>query len=168
MGAWGAIIMSFFGSLFAALTLSFQFGWTGMILGLPFGLFVVIALAATIAIRRPGEGISPSERAQKVIMWSSIGEGVGLFLCSFVINLGHRELLLPAMATIVGLHFLPMAHAIPFRPFYVLGFALLAAAALGFGIAAPTGGEISGFAAATALWVAAIFAVRRDMRAKSG
>jgi hypothetical protein len=168
MGAWGAIIMSFFGALFAALTLGFQFHWTGLKLGLPFALFAIIALAAALVIRRPGEGISPSKQAERVIMWSSIGEGVGLFLAAnLVINLGHREMLLPAMAVVVGLHFLPMAYAIPFRPFYGLGFALLAAAAAGFALGAPTGGAVSGFAGAIALWVAALLAVRRDMKAKS-
>jgi hypothetical protein len=168
MGAWGAIIMGFFGSLFATLTLAFQFGWTGIWLGLPYAMFVAIALAAIIVIRRPGEGVSPSPRAEKVIMWSSIGEGIGLFLCSFVINFGHRELLLPAMALVVGLHFLPMAHFISFRPFYVLGLALLVAAALGFGIGHQIGGTVSGSAGAAALWVAALMAAYRDMKAKSG
>ena len=51
-------------------------------------------------------------------MWSSIGEGVGLFAAAqLTISLGHRELLLPAMALVVGLHFLPIALAVPFRPF---------------------------------------------------
>src|SRR4051812_39525372 len=122
MGAWGAIIMSFFGSLFATLTLLFEFGWTGMVLGLPYVIFAAIALAAIIVIRRPGEGIVPSRQAERVIMWSSIGEGVGLFLvANIVINLGHRELLLPAMAVVVGLHFLPIAHATGLRAFYGLG-----------------------------------------------
>jgi hypothetical protein len=168
MGAWGAIIMSFFGALFAALTLGFQFHWTGLALGLPFLMFVAIALAAIAVIRRPGAGISPSPAAERVIMWSSIGEGVGLFVvANLVINLGHREMLLPAMAFVVGLHFLPMAYAMPFRPFYALGVALLAAAAAGFAVAAPTGDAVSGFAGTIALWVAALLAVRRDVQAKS-
>jgi hypothetical protein len=121
-----------------------------------------------LVIRRPGKGISPSPEAERVILWSSVGEGVGLFVAAqLTTSLGHRELLLPAMTLVVGLHFLPMARAIPFRPFYGLGLALLAAAAAGFALAAPTGGAISGFAGAAALWVAALLAVRRDMRAKS-
>jgi hypothetical protein len=167
MGAWGAIIMSFFGSLFATLTLAFQFGCTGIMLGLPFAMFAAIALAAIVVIRQPGEGIAPSPRAEKVIMWSSIAEGVGLFASSFVINFGHPEWLLPAMALVVGLHFLPIAYAIPFRPFYVLGFALLAAGAVGFAIGPPMGPAVSGFAGAIALWIAALMAVRRDLVAKS-
>jgi hypothetical protein len=168
VGAWGAIIMSFFGSLFAALTLGFQLHWTGIALGLPFLLFAAIAAAAAVVIRRPGEGVVVSRQAERAIMWSSIGEGVGLFAAAqLTISLGHREMLLPAMALVVGLHFLPMAYAIPFRPFTLLAIALLIAAALGFAIGAPAGGEIAGFAAAAALWTAALLAVRRDMRARS-
>ena len=101
-------------------------------------------------------------------MWSSIGEGVGLFVAAqLTTSLGHAELLLPAMAFVVGLHFLPMAYAVPFRPFYLLGAALLAAGALGFVVAAPAGGEIAGFAGAVALWIASVLAIRRDSKAKS-
>ena len=168
MGAWGAIIMSFFGALFAALTLGLEFGWTGAMLGLPFAGFAAVALAAISVIRRPGEGVSPSPQAERVIMWSTIGEGIGLFVAAnLVSNLGHREMLLPAMALVVGLHFLPIARAIPFRPFYVLGIALAAAAVVGFGAGRPLGGTVAGFAAAAALWTAALLAVRRDLQAKS-
>jgi hypothetical protein len=168
MGSWGAIIMGFFGALFASMTLGLQFGWTGAALGLPFFVFAVIALFAVATIRRPGEGIRPSPQQGRVIMWSSIGEGVGLFaVANLVINLGHHEWLLPAMALVVGLHFLPMAFAIPFRPFYVLGVALLVAAALGFTLPTPLNGELAGFSAAVALWIAASLAVRRDRVAKA-
>ncbi len=72
------------------------------------------------------------------------------------------------MALVVGLHFLPMAWAIPFRPFAVLGGALLLAAAFGFGLAQPLGGAVAGFAAALALTAAALLALHRDRRAKAG
>jgi hypothetical protein len=169
MGAWGGIIMSFFGALFAALTLAFEFHWSGIILGLPFLGFVAIALAATLALRMPGEGIVPSKQAEKVIMWSSMAEGVGLFVAAqTTISLRHREMLLPAMALVVGLHFLPMARAIPFRPFYVLGIALLAASAAGFALGGTGGAKLAGFAGTIALWAAAILAVARERRARSG
>ena len=139
-----------------------------MRLGLPFAVFAVVAFAAISVIRRPGEGVSPSAQAERVIMWSSIGEGVGLFVAAnVVINLGHREMLLPAMALVVGLHFLPIARATTFRAYYVLGVALLAAAIAGFVAGRPLGGTVSSFAAAASLWVAASMAVRRDMQAKS-
>ncbi|HTZ71158.1 MAG TPA: hypothetical protein VMB71_10955 [Acetobacteraceae bacterium] len=167
MGAWGGIIMGFFGAVFAALTLGLQLGRTRIVLGLPFIGFAAIALAATMVIRRPGEGHVSSEPAGRVMMWSSVAEGIGLFIAAnLVTNLGHPELLLPAMALVVGLHFLPMAYGIPFFPFYVLGLALLVAAAIGFVATQPLGGDIAGFGAAGALWVAAVLAVRRDMLAK--
>jgi hypothetical protein len=166
MGASGAIIMSFFGAVFAAMTLATQYGWRGAALLLPFVLFAAITSAAILAMRRTGGAKTASERAERVIMWSSIGEGVGIFLAAnLVVNLGHRELLLPAIAVVVGLHFLPMAYAIPFRPFYALGVALLAAAAVGFALHGPNGARVAGFAAATILWVAALLAVRRQQRA---
>jgi hypothetical protein len=160
--------MGFFGTLFAALTLGFQLHWHGAVLGLPFLGFLPIALAAAWVIRRPGEGVAPSKQAEKVIMWSTIGEGVGLFVvANLATNLGHPELLLPAVALVVGLHFLPIARAAQFTPFYLLGGALLAAGALGFVIAPPIGGEVAGFAAGAALWIASALAIRRDSKAKS-
>jgi hypothetical protein len=159
--------MSFFGALFVALTLYWQWQVTGLMLALPFLGFALIAIAAAAVIRRPGTGIVVTPRAEKAIMWASIGEGVGLFLAAnLAINLQRQDLLLPAMALVVGLHFLPIAAAAAFRPFWLLGGALILAAAAGFLLPAPTGGEVAGLAAALALWIASVLAVVRDSRAK--
>ena len=167
MGGWGAIIMSFFGACFASLTLYWQYDSTGLVLALPFLGFAAVALAAVHVLRLPGTGIVPSQRAERAIMWSTIGEGVGLFLASnIVMNLHRPELLLPAMALVVGLHFLPIAYAAAFRPFYLLGAALILAAIVGIVIAPPTGGGVAGLMAALGLWTAAAIAVRRDWLAK--
>lgn len=167
MGAWGALIMSFFGAVFASLTLYWQWHLSGSALALPFVGFVLIGLAASYVIRRPGEGIKPTPKEEQAIMWSSIGEGIGLFFASnIVINLHRPDLLLPSMALVVGLHFLPIAFAAAFRPFYVLGSALIIAAFAGFLVRAPAGGEVAGLMAAGALWLAAGIAVRRDWLAK--
>ena len=169
MGAWGALIMSFFGAVFASLTLYWQWHLSGAALAWPFAAFVLIGIAASYVIHKPGEGIKPSEREQRAIMWSSIGEGIGLFLASnIVINLHRPDLLLPSMAVVVGLHFLPIAFAAEFRPFYALGVVLIAIAAAGFVVGGPTGGELAGFMAAGALWFASGIAVRRDWVAKGG
>src|SRR4051812_40304652 len=78
MGAWGAIIMSFFGAFFASLTLYWQYDVKGPVLAVPFLVFAAIGLAAVQVLRLPGIGFVPSERAERAIMWSSIGEGLGL------------------------------------------------------------------------------------------
>ncbi|OUJ12426.1 hypothetical protein, partial [Acetobacter sp. DsW_063] len=129
--------------------------------------FLLIGLAAMYVIRLPGDGIKPTPKEERAIMWSSIGEGIGLFLASnIVINLHRPELLLPSMALVVGLHFLPIAFAAGFHPFYVLGAALIVAATAGFVMGAPMGGEVSGLMAAGAVWLASGMAIRRDWLAK--
>jgi hypothetical protein len=169
MGAWGAIIMSFFGAAFVSLTLYWQFGTTGPTLALPLLVFAAIALAAVYVLRLPGTGLVPSERAERVIMWSSIGEGIGLFLAgNIVMNIHRPDLLLQSMALVIGLHFLPIARATSLRPFYLLGGTLILAALAGFVIPAPNGGTFAGLFGALGLWVAAVAAVRRDWAAKLG
>ena len=169
MGAWGALIMSFFGSVFASLTLYWQLRLSGAVLAAPFLGFALIGLAAGYVIRSPGEGIKPTQKQERAFMLSSIGEGIGLFLASnIVINLHRPDLLLPSMALVVGLHFLPIAFAAAFRPFYVLGAALIIAACAGFIVQAPLGGELAGFVAAGSLWLASGIAVHRDWSAKRG
>ena len=167
MGAWGAIVMGLFGTLFAALTMNRELHWSGLRLGWPFVTFAVIAVAAVVVIRQPGAGPTPSKRAQRAMMWSTVAEGVGIFIASnMVVQVGHPELLLPAMALVVGLHFLPIARAAAFWPFYVLGAALLFASAVGFGVRPPAGSVVAGAAAAAALWTAAVLALRREHRSK--
>jgi hypothetical protein len=85
---------------------------------------------------------------------------------NIVINLHRADLMLPAMALVVGLHFLPIARAASFRPFYLLGATLILAAMIGAIVSAPGGGAIAGMTAAMGLWIASILAVRRDWRAK--
>jgi hypothetical protein len=167
VGAWGALIMSFFGAVFASLTLYWQWHLSGFALATPFLGFVLIGFAARYVIRSPGEGVKPSPKEERAIKWSTIGEGVGLFIASnIVINLHRPDLLLPSMALVVGLHFLPIAFAADFLPFYALGAALIIAAIAGFIIGAPMGGAVAGFMAASALWLASGMAVRRDWLAK--
>jgi hypothetical protein len=52
-------------------------------------------------------------RGKKEGMWFGIifgGEGLGIFIAvNLVINLGHPDLVIPAIALVVGLHFYPMA-----------------------------------------------------------
>ncbi len=167
MGAWGALIMGFFGAAFASLTLYREFHLSGPVIILPFIVFILLGLFAISAIRLGVGGIEPSEHEQRVILWSSIGEGVALFLAGNLITSLHRpDLLLPTMALIVGLHFLPIAFAARFRPFYLLGAALILGAIAGFGLGAPRGGELAGLLAAGALWLAAGLAIHRDRHAK--
>ena len=167
MGASGAIIMSFFGAVFASLTLLLQWRWGGLDLGLPFIGFAVIAIAAVLAMRLPGDGFVRPEGSGRVMMWSSIGEGVALFLVNqLAVGLDRSDLILPAMALVVGLHFVPIAYWAPFRQLYVLAAVIVLGGIIGLLLYQPAGGTVSGFTAAAALAVASIAAVRREWSAK--
>jgi len=167
MGASGAVVMSFFGAGFASLTLLLQLQWTGLKLGLPFIGFAVIAIAAMIVVRLPGDGFTRPEGSGKTMLWSSIGEGVGIFLVNeLLISLGHSDLIVPAMALIVGLHFIPIAYWAPFHQLYILAATIILGGIVGLLIDQPAGGTVAGFTAAAALAGASIAAVRRERVAK--
>ncbi|GAD08686.1 hypothetical protein GFGA_1c1449 [Gluconobacter frateurii NBRC 103465] len=73
VGAWGALIMSFFGAVFASLTLYWHLNFSGIALAFPFLSSLLIGLAAMYVIRLPGDGIKPNPKEERAIMWSSIG-----------------------------------------------------------------------------------------------
>lgn len=167
MGASGAVVMSFFGALFASLTILLQSEGSGLAVGLPFIAFVLIAVAAATVVKMPGRFEKP-DGSGRVIMWSSIGEGTALFIVNeALINLGRADLILPAMASIVGLHFVPIAYWAPFKQLYALAIVMMAAGVMGLLLAQPVGGTIAGFTAASTLTIASIAAVWREWSAKS-
>ncbi len=160
--------MSFFGAVFASLTLLLQWRWSGPDLALPFFGFLSVAGAAILVMRLPGEGFVRPEGSGRVMMWSSIGEGIALFLVNqLAVGLGRPDLVLPAMALVVGLHFVPIAYCAPFRSLYVLAAVIVLGGLVGLLLHQPAGGTVSGFTAAAALAVASIAAVRREWSAKA-
>jgi uncharacterized membrane protein len=58
---------------------------------------------------------------------ASAAEGVAIFVTAMVLlNLGRRDLVVPAVAIIVGLHFLPLALWLPAPIFYIPAALLVA------------------------------------------
>ena len=166
MGASGAVVMSFFGALFASLTLLLQLKNSGLEVGLPFIVFAIVALVALVVAKLPGHFTKP-EGSGRIIMWSSVGEGAALFAVNeTLISLGRSDLIIPAMVVIVGLHFLPIAYLSPFRPLYALATIMVIAGLTGLLAPQPSGGTIAGFMAAGALIIASIAAVFREWSAK--
>ncbi len=163
VGSRSAIIMGFFGAVFLALTLAWQWHVLGSILVIPFLVFVLIAFTASYALRQPGSGIALSSTAKRTFLWASTAEGAGIFVAiNVVMNMHRPDWRLPAMALVVGLHFLPVAYGTGFRAYYRLGGALIAVALVGFAVPSPFGGALSGVAAAACLWSASVIAVLRD------
>lgn len=89
-------------------------------------------------------------------------EGVAIFLVANVLfNLNMPTLLLPAIAIIVGLHFIPLARWIPVPLYYRTGAGLIAVG-LAAALLPPQDRAIAtGVAAAAVLWASCILLVRR-------
>ncbi len=163
MGPWGAVVMGFFGGVFFAVAAVKADGWRSPLLLIPVIVFVAIAAVAARMISRAAPGAyDTGAKAGKIISRASIAEGVGITILAFALaNLGRNDLILPGIAVIVGLHFLPMAYAIPFRAFYIIAALILAAAIIGFVLHQPEGYIVTGLAGALVLWAASVLALRR-------
>jgi hypothetical protein len=78
-------------------------------------LFVVNGIRFFRTAKHFPDSVSPEDVAEKKRMgkWFGIifgAEGLGIFLAvNIVINLGHSDLIIPAIALVVALHFYPMA-----------------------------------------------------------
>jgi hypothetical protein len=164
VGPIGAIIMGIFGAVFGVMGVrSLASAAPPWLLAVPVLIAAVLVIAAARRARSdPGASERPA-RVGRIIGWASAGEGVGIFLAvNIAINLGRPDLVLPTIALVVGLHFLPMAYAIPCRAFYANGAALLLASAIGFLLPQPTGTAITGVATALILWTASYLALGRQ------
>jgi len=163
MGPWGAVIMGFFGSVFFAVASVIAAGWKTAYLAIPVLVFAAIATVSWRLIRHaPPGAYEPDARTGKIIARSTMAEGIGIPVVATAFGItGHPGLILPGIAAVVGLHFLPMGHGIPFRPFAVIAWALLLAAAAGFLLQPPDGAVFAGLAASLALWAASAFALTR-------
>jgi hypothetical protein len=163
MGPWGALIMGFFGAGFFVTASVQEGGWRNPLIIAPVVVFAGLALTAwrMIAAAAPS-AYSPSPAAAKVISRATMFEAIGVPVVAMgLANTGHGALVMPGVAAVVGLHFIPMGWAIPFRPFFGLAVVILAASCVGFVLPQPTGSMVAGFVSALALWTASVLALRR-------
>ena len=163
MGPWGAIVMSFFGSV-DLIWAAWPYAVRPAAYGVAFAAFFSVVIAARRRLRdTPALAMQPDARAQRIISRASIGEGVGVPLVAIALaNTGHADAVLCGIGLVVGLHFVPMAYAIPFPSFYPPAAAIILAAIVGFALPQPTGSAVAGVGAAAALYLAAGAALRRS------
>jgi hypothetical protein len=126
----------------------------------------VFALAASRTRRQ----VSPEDDARRgrVAGYASAAEGVAILIAVTVCNqTGRADLLVPAIAVIVGLHFIPFALFIPDASYYVPAALLVAAAVIG-AVAVPAGDTrtlVVSVASALILWGTASAALIRNAKA---
>ena len=94
-------------------------------------------------------------------IWSAV-EGVAILVAVNVLNaIGRGDAIGPAIAIIVGLHFLPLARGIPVRLYYATGGAIVLAGALALLLPGPERLPAAGVAAALILWASALAIILR-------
>jgi len=132
--ARGVLVIGGFGALWAVVgaLLSSAPAWewlTIALLATAFGVRALRLLRANPAVDAPlpAEAAERRRRRSRLFLWTSVGEGVGIFLAAnLVVNLGHAQWQPAAIMAVVGLHFLPLAAALEYRPHIVTGVAMTA------------------------------------------
>jgi hypothetical protein len=160
LGPWGAIIFAVFATAFCMAGIAPTVGPTSPLLLLP------IILAAPIVIRAIQRIVRPDPpggiQTGRVIMWSTLAEAMAILLVVNIFrNIGLADVVLPGIAAVVSLHFIPIGLAANLRRFQILTIAMMAAAVAGFAIRGTAGTAVTGLGAAFTLWAAAIFALQR-------
>lgn len=124
----------------------------------------ILSVASVLHAQRATHGQPPhveGEHVGRLVgIWTGI-EGVAIFLAANVlINLHRPDAVMPAIAIIVGLHFLPLAKGIPVRLYYATGAALVAIGAVAL-VAPPWHLPLAtGASAALVLWLSSAALVR--------
>src|SRR5689334_13613041 len=118
---------------------------------------VISGLMVALAWRRGGGSAGPEERKRRrrIVAIASAVEAVAIFAAVRVlVHLGRRDLIAPAVAIIVGVHFLPLARWFPAPIYYLTGALLVAVGIAGVGVQdLPARILTIGIGAAAILWL---------------
>ena len=170
MNTGGAIIVM---SAFAAIwwTISAAQSGRGSLMIYAFAI-VISGLMVALAWRHGGRSVAPEEqrRRGRIVGIASAAEGVAIFAAvSFLVKLGRRDLIAPAVAIIVGLHFLPLARWFP-APLYYLTGAMLVVIGMAGAVVQDLPSRILtvGIGAAAVLWLSSGLVLLRDSKANRG
>jgi hypothetical protein len=169
MNPIGAAVLGAFGALWCGMGLAAWRGGVDAIVLSPAIVAIAIIFAAVEVSRRAApRDPAVARRVQRVVAIASTVEGVSIFLAANVLmNIGRPDLVMPAMAAIVGLHFIPIAHAGGRPAFLYVLMALMLALAGASLLLPPTAIRtmVVGFGGALLLWGAAGLALARFWRA---
>ena len=160
----GIIVLSVFAALWggAAVVGAHLALW---LIALPVLVSGAIVLWSERALAHVGPRPDADRVGRLIGIWSAV-EGVAMFAAANVlINLGMSDAVGPALAIIVGLHFLPLARGIPVPLYYATGGALVAAGAAALLLPGPHRLPATGAAAALILWISAAAIILRGRAA---
>jgi hypothetical protein len=162
----GSLIMSLFATIWWVVGLRSAGAALPLLTGMPIGVTLLMANLAR-ARRQAAQSTARFDAAEearrnRVVGWASAAEGVGILLAVNVLNnIGLHDAVTPAIAIIVGLHFIPIARGLPAPIYYGTAALLVAVGAGGLLVAdLPTRIGLVSAAAAIILWGTAALALR--------
>jgi hypothetical protein len=153
----GILILNVFAAIWACAALGSLHAptWTWLLPA------VVSAGLATACLRRVTIAPVPAHARRRmgyVVGWWSAAEAILIAIAvAAAVRLGAERLIGPLAGIIVGLHFVGLASALPFRAYYVTGLGLVAVglAAAVLPVEAPL--VVTGFGAALLLWATSLW-----------
>jgi hypothetical protein len=147
--------------------LAAAWAWIGLRLSGGAPALVLVPIALSLALLASGwrsARMVPSRGphvGRVVGLWSTI-EVVALLVTANVLQYLHRgDLIFPAAAIIVGLHFFPLARGIPVRLYHATGAGFVLAGVAGLLLPAAERPIAVGLSAALILWATALIVVLR-------
>jgi hypothetical protein len=158
MTAIGAMVLAFFAAVWWGLGIWASGRSSAMLYLVPLCISTYVVVSALRQQRDATDSTTERARRGRLIGIASGAEGLFIFLAANVlVNLDRRDLIAPAAAIIVGLHFLPLARWLPARLYYCTS-ALLVALGIA-GIEVPAAGQrilVVCLGAACILWLTSI------------
>lgn len=135
--------------VFATLWFAFALHATGSHLWLPYAVAVLISIALFLGVPKYDASSTVGRRHRaRVIGIASGVEALAIIVAVFLIPPSQQmHWAAPVVAAIVGLHFLPIARYLPYKPYYFAGIALVCVAAAGAAI------ELAGWSDAASQFV---------------
>ena len=167
MSAAGAVIMAVFAAVWCVLGILASGHAPLVIYGIP--VLITGAAIGVASRRRAGRGsFAAGERSRqgRLVGLASGAEGLAILVAvNVLVNIRKPDFIAPAVAMIVGLHFLPLARWLPARLYYATCALLVALGVAGFMIAdARQRALVVCLGAACVLWLTSAIVLRQVNR----
>ncbi|WKE66197.1 hypothetical protein PVT67_02830 [Gallaecimonas kandeliae] len=153
--AKGALIMALFGSAWLLLACN-QLGELGLPALAAVAAVTLLLLAGPLKTLRAGANRPMDADARRGFLWVNLVQWLALVVGGNLLSLGgHPQWLVPFALLVIGLHFLPLARLLRYRPHYLTGAALVLLALLVPVLAGPAS-PLASLGAGLVLWLSAL------------
>lgn len=151
-GIW---VLTIFAAIWGALGV-IDIGLSPVLAVVPVGISAALLFWATRQVPAPIDDAAQARIGRVVGRWSAV-EGLAIVAVVIICqNIGAADAIVPVIAIIVGLHFLPLARGIPVPFYYATGVAMVATGGAALLLSEPARIGVTGFGSAIILWVSCV------------